>query len=438
MNDLSRLRIDRQDPPAGGGTGARRRGRRAWWLAAGGLIAAAWLTAGGGWRRLAPPPPVRVAEVVSAWPAQAVTLFNATGYVVPQTRADIASKATGRLEALEVEEGSVVRRGDVVARLENDDMRAASARARARLASSRASIDEARARLAESEARVAEAQAEVADAGRVEARAKAMVAKKFQSPEVYDAAVMRRDKAVAALRSAEAAVVAVRAAVAAAESNAVAEEAALAEAEVQLEYTLIRAPFDGVILSKQADIGDVVAPFAATVQSKGAVVSMADLGTLQVEADVAESNLTRVRVGQPCEIQLDALPDRRLRGEVHMIVPTVDRTKATVLVKVRFVDADPRVLPDMSARVAFLERALGEADREPRLLVPADAVVQGAGGPRAFRVEDGIAREAALALGAREGDRVVVEAGLAAGERVVLAPPAGLRDGAAVTIGRPE
>ncbi|MCG3202005.1 MAG: Multidrug resistance protein MdtA [Gammaproteobacteria bacterium] len=204
-----------------------------------------------------------------------------------------------------------------------------------------------------------------------------------------------------------------------------------------MEYTLIRAPFDGVILSKQADIGDVVAPFAATTSSKGAVVTMADLGTLQVETDIAESNLVGVTVGQPCEIELDALPDVRLRGEVHMIVPTVDRTKATVLAKVRFIDTDRRILPDMSARVAFLSRAIDPTEQKPLVVVPSAALRSDGARSVVFRLDGEHAREIAVGAGEKVVDTVVVDGGLKAGEKVVLNPPADLRDGARVRLARP-
>ena len=144
-----------------------------------------------------------------------------------------------------------------------------------------------------------------------------------------------------------------------------ASNAALEGANVAIEYTLIRAPFDAIVLTKNADIGDIVTPIGAAANAKAAVVTIADMNSLEVEADVSESNLSQIRVGQPCEIQLDALPQARFRGAVHMIVPTADRSKATVMVKVRFVDKDPRILPEMSAKVAFLSRPVKQKTRNP-------------------------------------------------------------------------
>ncbi len=171
------------------------------------------------------------------------------------------------------------------------------------------------------------------------------------------------------LRSQEA----VKAAQAAVESAA----AALSGAEANLDYTLIRAPFDGVVLTKNADVGDIVTPLGASSTSKAAVVTLADMDSLQVEVDVSETSITLIKVGQPCDIQLDALSDKRFRGVVHAIVPTVDRAKATVLVKVRFLDKDARMLPDMSAKVSFLSRELTSPKNfKPRLAVNQSALVR--------------------------------------------------------------
>ena len=212
----------------------------------------------------------------------------------------------------------------------------------------------------------------------------------------------------------------------------VAADAGYRGTQVAVEYTLIRAPFDGVILAKNANIGDVVAPFSTTPLSKGAVVSMADMDTLEVEADVSESNLQKVNLGQPCEIQLDALPDFRFRGVVHRVVPTVDRTKATVLVKVRFVDKDSRILPEMSTKVAFLSRELSPEQRRPVTVVPQSAVVSRDGKQWVFLVHRNAAAEVAVKTGSALGDGLVVSRGLSPGDKVVLNPPAGLKDGAEI------
>ena len=176
-------------------------------------------------------------------------------------------------------------------------------------------------------------------------------------------------------------------------------QANLRAAEVNVDQTLIRAPFDGVVLTKAANVGDVVTPFSSATDAKGAVVTMADMATLEVEADVSESNLSKVRIDQPTEIQLDALPDRRFRGVVSRMVPTVDRSKATVMTKIRFMDIDPRVLPEMSAKVTFLSEAVSEEQRVARTAVSPAAVVNRHGRSTAFVVRDGIAREVPVVTG---------------------------------------
>ncbi len=399
-NDLDGLRIERDDRRFA--QAPRRSFGRVLLIAAVALgIALAYLYVGGGWRRGTE---VEVSKVVLAYPSQAYALLNATGYVVPQTKADVASKATGRLEWMGVEEGSRVTQGQIIARLENQDVVA--------------TMEQAAANITVAKARSEEAQADLKEASLALKRAQDLLAKKYVSKEDYDAAVARHDKAAAAARRA-------RSEIRAAEANH-------AGAKVAVAYTLIRAPFDGVVLSKHADIGDIVAPFSSTTESKGSVVSMADLDTLEVEADVSESNIATVAVDQACEAVLDALPRSRFRCVVSRIVPTVDRSKATVLVKVKFVDRDPRILPDMSAKIAFLSQALTRAEQSPRLVAEPEAVVERGGQKRAFVVNGSEVREVAVEVGARLGDRVIISRGLKEGDKVVLRPPQALVDGAKV------
>jgi len=430
MNDLNKLKIDRD---LAGIQPVRRFRLRYLLPLAVIIITSIWFITSGVPAFLQSAVKVETGNVVTAYPSQGLTLFNATGYVVPQTRSDIASKATGRLEILYVEEGSKVEKDQIIAQLENKDVKAVMERAEAGVAAARAAVNEANARRNEAHARVAEAHAELRDAELSRKRAEDLIGKKFITPEVHDTAIARYDKAVAGLASAEAGVVAADASIKAAEAQVGAAEASYREAQVAVDYTYIRAPFAGVILTKQADIGDVVAPFATSAQSKGAVVSMADMSTLQVEADINESNLTLIKAGQPCEIQLDALPGVRLRGEVHMIVPTVDRTKATVMAKIRFIDKDERILPDMSAQVAFLSRALVAEDQVPRTALPATAIVTRDRQSFVFRVEGNSVRRIAVVTGERLGDMIVVREGLQSGDKVVLNPPEKLGDGMQVS-----
>ena len=273
---------------------------------------------------LGAPPAVEQATVTLAYPSQAVTVLNATGYVVAQRKASVASKATGRLEWLGVAEGSRTRKGEVIARLESQDVQASRDQAAANVNVARANIEQVK--------------AEQEDAQRQLRRTAELLAQQFVSQAAYDEAVARADKARAAVGSAQAALVAA--------------EANLRVAQVAFEQTIIRAPFDGVVLTKNANVGDTITPFSSALDTKGAVVTMADMSTLEVEADVSESNLQKVSVGQPCEIELDAVPGVRFEGQVSRVVPTVDRSKATVMTKVSFAQLDPRILPDMRHRRA--------------------------------------------------------------------------------------
>jgi len=394
--DLNRLRIDRDSPRAA----PRRRRYRWWWLAALAAGAAVFWTVS---RNAAVQ--VEVSAVSQAYPSQAYTLLNATGYVVAQRKAAVASKATGRLEWLNVREGSLVKAGEVLARLESSDVTA-------QMKQAAAGVDVARANLEQGEA-------ELKDAGRVLERSRDLLARKFVSPAAHDAVVARHEKALAAIHGYKA-------------SIAVAQ-ASLRVAQVAVEQTLIRAPFDGVVLTKNANVGDVITPFSSALGSQAAVVTMADMSTLEVEADVSEANLAKVSVGQPCEIQLDALPGQRFRGMVQRTVPTVDRAKATVLVKLRFVDSDPRILPEMSAKVAFLEKEVPQVERSARTVVQPAAVVERDGASVLFTVKDGRAVQVAVKKGMVIGELLEVS-GVAAGDKVILRPPEKLRDGMAVAV----
>jgi RND family efflux transporter MFP subunit len=335
---------------------------------------------------------VETATATLTSPTQANSVLAANGYVVAQRKAAVASKGTGRLVYLGVEEGDKVRKGEIIARLDDQDMVAALAKAKADLGVARADSFGTRNTLE---------------------RTRKLFASNLASQADLDAA--------------ESQYLRVRA-------NIVSARAAVEQANVAMEYTRIRAPFDGTVLTKDADVGEIVAPFASSANSRGAVVSMADMGSLQVEADVSESNITRVSVGQPCEITLDAYPDVRYRGTVHKIVPTADRAKATVMTKVAFTRLDERVLPDMSAKVAFLGGELTDsaASAPAKLTVPATAITERDGKRVVFTIREGIATETPVRTGERLGTQTVVTEGLAQGETVVNRPPANLSGGAKV------
>jgi RND family efflux transporter MFP subunit len=198
---------------------------------------------------------------------------------------------------------------------------------------------------------------------------------------------------------------------------------------------VIRAPFDGVILTKSANVGDNITPFSSAADSKGAVVTIADMDTLEVEADVSESNLSKIRVDQPAEILLDAFPELRLAGMVSRMVPTMDRSKATLLVKVRFVERDARVLPDMSAKVAFLSKAVPSGDKKPATAVQPGAIATRDGKAAVFVVDGDRVKLTPVTQGRKIGELVEVH-GVKPGDKVVLAPDARLQDGQPVAVAK--
>jgi RND family efflux transporter MFP subunit len=398
--DLSKLQIDRSAKSFG----PRRRPRWIKWAVIAAVVAA--IAAGLAWRSANAPVTVDAATVTTAFPSQGFTLLNATGRVVAQRKAAVSTKATGRLEWLGVQEGSRVKAGEVIARLESLDVAAARD-------SALASVTAARANLAQGEAERRDAEAALG-------RAQDLYAKKFISEASLDAARARHEKAVAAVAS-------LKAAIGVAEANA-------RSSAVSVEQTLIRAPFDGIVLTKNANVGDIITPFSSATDSKGAVVNMADMETLEVEADVSEASIGRIRVGLPAEIQLDAYPDLRLAGEVSRIVPTVDRAKATLLVKVAFREKDGRVLPDMSAKVAFLERPANPDERKAVTAVRPEAVATRGERRVVFRLDkESRVQEIPVTVGRKLGDLLEV-GGVKAGDKVALSPPDKLRDGAPVAL----
>ncbi len=391
--DLGALRIDRTGgPPAA--TVHRGAARR--WLTIGlptGAIlilgAVLLITSGA----LGSALPVHLTPATMVSPMRAGAVLIASGYVVAQRKAAVASKGTGRLVYLGVVEGDRVRTGQVIARIEDADVTA---------------------QLAQAQANVQVSRADLHDAEQALARERLLNDSGFSSQANLDAAQARFEKVKASIATAEAAVQA---------------------AQVSLENTVIRAPFDGTVLTKNADVGEVVAPLAASAFSKSAVVTIADLGSLQVEADVAESNLEAISLGQPCEIVLDAYPDVRYPAYVAKIVPTADRAKATVQVKVAFRSYDARVLPEMSAKAHFLPRpAKVGADTASVLVVPASAVAERNGQAVVYVVRDGRAVELPVTVGRQVGPGVAIRQGLTAGTQVIDSIGDRVRPGAKVKV----
>jgi HlyD family secretion protein len=397
--DVNKLKMDRAvatyaQPP---------RRRRSWrWF----LLLAAAAAAGAGYWYYELPPEVQTTQVVSAWPSDRYVTLNSTGYVVARRKAAVASKGTGRVEWIGVSEGDFVKQGTVVAKLESRDVRATHQGAVAKVAVATAALTTAR--------------TELADATRDHNRIQSLSSKGLMTEVNLLDALSRLERSKAAIQSAEAAL-------------------AVAEAEEQfagiaVDYTEIRAPFDGVVIARSANVGDIVTPLSSAADAKGAVLTMADMGTLEVDADVSETSLSLIRVGQPCEIILDAFPMRRIRGEVSIIVPSVNRASATVTVKVRILDTDASVMPDMSARVGFLSQPVDVAQQKPVLAVNPEAIVEENGVSHVYTLTpEGEAKALTVTVGDTLGTVRAVEGDLEIGQSLIL-NPGRLQDGERVKL----
>jgi RND family efflux transporter MFP subunit len=332
---------------------------------------------------------------------------TANGYVVARTRAAVSAKVAGRLAYLGVSEGSYVRRGEVIARLENAEYQAQVVQAQATEAAARADLIEAE---TERDQLVREAQRlrDIRD----------------QSAQLVSA----QDVEAAESRAAQA-----DARVRASAARVEAAQAGLRFAEASLENTVVRAPFTGTVLRKEAEVGEVVAPSVGGGLTRGAVVTMADLSTLEVEVDVNEAYIARIGGAQPARITLDAYPDTGFRGAVRQVVPTADRQRATVQVKVSILDRDPRILPEMGARVDFLAEETGATGEvtPPRIRLPVAAVREEGGETVVWLVRDGRLEPRPVEAGPASGGFREIRSGLAGGELVVVGgietPRAGMR-----------
>jgi RND family efflux transporter MFP subunit len=387
-HDLSALKINRDED--WGSYERKRKFKRALWI---GIPILALAIIFGVLRGMPSEKEVKVGSVSILTESQARSVLSATGYVVAERKASVASKATGRLEYLAVSEGDTISKGDIIGRIENADMEAA-------LEIARANLEQAR--------------AESAMAALEFRRQEDLLKSGSTTPQAYEAASARFRGAIAAAKAGQAAVKA---------------------ADVNLENTYIRAPFDGTVLLKHADVGEVVAPFASSASSKGAVVDLADMNSLEVEADVSEANIQRVEVGQKTEIILDAYPGVRYEGFVKKIVPTADRSRATVLTKVGFRKIDRRVLPEMSARINFMNPdSVSEAIPDSGVAVPSAAIVMQDGKPVVFSIIDGMAKVVSIETGPKFGSVTRITRGLDVGQKVILSPPTNLKDGDKVKV----
>lgn len=354
-------------------------------------------------------------------------LLTASGYVVARRKAVVSAKIQGRLAELRVEEGSRVREGQIIARLESQDYEASVRRAQA-------AVQQAEAQIASGRAAIRRAEADLAEARRQFGVNERLTKEQILATDTLEASRSRVRVLEAAAGQAEADVTRMEAA----RTQAQADQRF---SEAQLANTVIRAPFTGIVVKKMAEVGESVAPIPPGVNlstSSGAVVALADLDTLEVEVDVAEANVAKLTTPQPAEVTVEAFPNTKYRAELRQIIPTADRTKATVTVKVTILDKDPNLKPEMSAKATFLEKrappsTANAAPLQPQIVVPARAVVTRNGTPNVFQVIDGHAKLLPISTGATRQDQVVVTNGLGGTETIIVNPPPDLKDGDKVT-----
>ena len=399
--DLDALRIEREPERTGVGR----------WIVWTGLLILLVALGLAGWRWVTRERPVevQVATVsVRAAGTQAAVL-NASGYVTARRRATVSSKITGKVVEVDVEEGKNVVQGQVLARLDDSTPKAALALAEAQAEAARRGLRENEVRL--DQARLAER------------RAAQLLQDRIVSQSQLDQAKADADSIdahIAALK----------------------EQIRVAERQIEVQQTdltnyVIRAPFSGVAISKDAQPGEMVSPVSAGGGfTRTGICTIVDMHSLEIEVDVNESYISRVKPGQDVDAVLDAYPDWHIPAHVITLVPTADRQKATVLVRLGFKQLDPRILPDMAIKVTFLREAgdTTAAAAQPTALVPRPAIKTLGADNFAFVVRGDLVERRAVRLGGTDGDRVEVLAGLQSGDRVVLAPPPTLADGSKVIV----
>jgi RND family efflux transporter MFP subunit len=336
---------------------------------------------------------VKLTTVIKQSPAKSNAVLNASGYIVAQRKASVSSKGTGVLVYLGVVEGDKVKQGQIIARLDDRDIVA--------------QLDQAKSNLQLYKAQLNETQNNYN-------REKELFIRGFSSQQTLDQTEANYKTLLANIDIAQ---------------------AGIRVAEVALENMIIRAPFDGTVLTKNAEVGEIVAPFGASTTSRAAVVTIADMTSLMVETDVSESNIEKIKQDLDCEIVLDAYPDKSYQGYVFKIVPTADRSKATVLVKVGFKSYDSRVLPEMSAKVSFLSEKKGEEENQvPVLTIPLSAVDDINGKKIVYLVKDDQAFQKEVVTGRLLGNYVEIISGLEEGEELVDNLNDKIKDGVQVKV----
>ena len=352
--------------------------------------------------------PVRVATVQAPQSNAARSVLDATGYVTARRIATVSAQVTGQVETVLIEEGMEVEEGQVLATIDDKEWRAQVALAEAQLESARSQLAEIRAQLQEAE--------------RDRLRQEELAVRGLVSTAVVDAAETAAEALAARLASAS-------------KSVEVAQRS-LELSRVRLSNTVVRAPFAGIVTVKAAQPGEMISPMSAGGGfTRTGIGTIVDMDSLEVQVDVNESFIQRVQPGQPVEAVLNAYPDWRIPAEVIAIIPTADRTRATVRVRIAILERDARIVPDMGVRVAFLAaNETTTAEAPARLLVPTAALVETDGGTYAFVLQGDQVVRREVRVGEARGDFRQVRDGLRSGERVVLKPPAGLEDGSKVRV----
>ncbi len=425
--DLQRLKIDR-----GTATARRAGGKLPWILLAAVLLAAGWF----GWRNGwflggAGAPFVELARVQRIGGAVAQSGVAANGYVVARTQAALSTDMQGRLVEMPVEEGMRVKRGDLIARLDTEQLEATLERSRHAVLGAEADIERAARELERFRAEEDRARAERNLALTERDRIAKLVASGDERQSALDSAQGALEQAEAGLNSAAAAVQVQAASGESLRAGCDAARSSVREIEVMIAKSSVRAPFDGVITRKNAEVGEVVSAIGATgPNARGSVATLVDFETLEVQVELAQTSLVAARPGAQVLIYLDAFPEDAYRGRVRQIWPTADRVKATVELRCEFLDRDDRILPEMGVRVVFVpEGADAHAGKPAEVLVPARALVRGAE-TAVFLFADGRVERRAVKIGEERDDGMArVESGLSGNELVVLDPPAGLQDG---------
>jgi RND family efflux transporter MFP subunit len=406
---LAQLRIDRNAPEPEASPK-----RRLWIIGAGtvlALIAATiwWLS--GAHAALAVH--TATARAASMSGGANASVLDATGYVTARREATVSAQITGTLTEVLIEEGDHVKAGQVLGRLDDTAQRAALAQAQAQVRSA--------------EALLVQSQAQLAQSDRDVKRAEDLVKRNLVSEQAVEQARTQVTTQGAQLLSQ-------RKLIELAQAN-------MRSAQVQLDYCTVRAPFAGVVIAKAAQVGEIISPFSAGGGfTRTGIGTIVDMDSLEIEVDVNEAYINRVQPGQPVESVLNAYPDWRIPSHVIAIIPTADRSKATVKVRIGLDAKDPRIVPDMGVRVSFLEEKKAQAAPQERprgALVPVAAIRTDGDRAVVFVMKDGKAERRTVTLGPTYGDSRQVLTGIAIGESVIVDPPAELKDGAAVKEAKP-